>query len=189
MVVGVLVIVGVLVGVLVCVGVKVAVCVGVLVMVGVLVTVAVAVLVAVLVIVGVKVAVAVAVLVGVLVTVGVKVSVAVGVLVEVGIVVAVCVGVGVGQMVPRFTDPLLVLVAPFDHLADIVKVIVPVIEPFTISVPEIVPLPGTVAPTTMFVTVRLTAVMVATRLSLFLADQETCLVPLLRHTEDPVIVW
>ena len=126
------------------------------------------------------------VLVGVLVGVtGVLVGVFVGVT---GVLVGVAVAVGV-QIVPRFTDPLLVLVAPFDHLADIVKVIVPVTEPFTISVPDIVPLPGTVAPTTMFITVRLTAVMVATRPSLFRADHETCLVPLLRHTEEPVTVW
>ena len=126
------------------------------------------------------------VLVGVFVGVtGVLVGVLVGVT---GVLVGVDVAVGV-QIVPRFIDPLLVLVAPFDHLADIVKVIVPVTEPFTISVPEIVPSPGTVAPTTIFVTLRLTAVMVARRPSLFRADHETCLVPLLRHTEEPVTVW
>lgn len=95
---------------------------------------------------------------------------------------------GVGQIVPRFTDPLLVAVLPFDHLAEIVNVNVPVTEPFTISIPEIVPFPATVAPLTMFVTVRLTAVSVATRLSLFVADHEICLVPLLRQTEEPTTV-
>lgn len=114
--------------------------------------------------------------------------VGVSVAVDVGVFVGGSVDVGVGQIVPRLTDPLLVLVLPFDHLAEMVNVNVPVTEPFTISTPEIVPYPETVAPLTMFVTVRLTDVIVATRPSLFVADQETSLVPLLRQTDEPVTV-
>lgn len=67
------------------------------------------------------------------------------------------------------------------------SVSVPVTEPLTISVPDTVPkLLGTTAPTMMFETVRLTEVIVAALPKSFVTVHETSLVPLLRHTEDPV---
>lgn len=67
------------------------------------------------------------------------------------------------------------------------SVSVPVTEPLTISVPDTVPKSlGTTAPTTMFETVRLTAVNVAALPKSFVTVHETCLVPSLRQTEDPV---